>query len=440
MAAREYDKMSAAIQCGHPRAVRYCALAAVIMAYGWGYRGTVGHEQGAMVPAALLGLVLCLGAGRVDWHRRAVVVGFCAAVGWAWGGSISYMEQTFYVLSDSFYDVLYGYTMLFFIGALWAGCGGAILGLGLTEPRSDLEGLTRPFIWLGLVYLLGYLYLACVPEHNEAYETFTVHHFHDGDWLSATLAFMVGALYVVVRPKDRRGALLIMSAAMAWWIGYGLLTKLGGLRLVPLHRSESWGGVLGVLIALVIFLVRRRNWAALMLSLYGTVGGGLAFALAVFVHNLLVTRWGPFAQVQLPLCAWRLTEVTFGGLMGFALALGTLRLLRGGLKIYRCPSLSSTPSAIPWRHCQEANGLNRIGGFSKTNTSGSSGSASSRAMRNGPRSRFNSGISAYTSPGRRTGRENISCWNGTKEGQPTRHCRNVKKWVALDQLHIPDLP
>ena len=33
----------------------YCALAAVAMAYGWGYRGTVGHEAGAMVPGALLG-------------------------------------------------------------------------------------------------------------------------------------------------------------------------------------------------------------------------------------------------------------------------------------------------------------------------------------------------------------------------------------------------
>jgi hypothetical protein len=99
--------------------IRYCALAALIMAYGWGYRGTVGHEQGAMLPGALLGLVLCLGSGRADWQRRSVLVGLCAAVGWAWGGSISYMEQTLYVQSDSFIDVLYGYSILF----LLAGCG-----------------------------------------------------------------------------------------------------------------------------------------------------------------------------------------------------------------------------------------------------------------------------------------------------------------------------
>ncbi len=66
--------------------MKYCALAAIAMAYGWAYRGTVGHEAGAMIPGALLGLVLCLGSGRLDWHRRAAVVGLFAAVGWAWGG------------------------------------------------------------------------------------------------------------------------------------------------------------------------------------------------------------------------------------------------------------------------------------------------------------------------------------------------------------------
>src|SRR5690606_16001669 len=66
-----------------------CALAAVVMAYGWGYRGIVGHEGGAMVPGALLGLAVCLGSARLDWHRRAAVAGLFGAVGWAWGGSFS---------------------------------------------------------------------------------------------------------------------------------------------------------------------------------------------------------------------------------------------------------------------------------------------------------------------------------------------------------------
>ena len=154
--------------------LRFYALAGVVMAYGWGYRGTVGHEGGAMVPGALLGLVLCLGSGRSDWHCRAAVVGLFAAVGWAWGGSISYMEQTFYVMSDSFPDVLYGYAMLFVIGALWAGCGGAILGLGLTESRSELERLARPFVAVCTAFFLVYLYFLVMPEASEVSQNSTM--------------------------------------------------------------------------------------------------------------------------------------------------------------------------------------------------------------------------------------------------------------------------
>jgi hypothetical protein len=72
--------------------VPLCLMAALVMAYGWGYRGIVGHEGGAMVPGALLGMAICLASGRGDWYRRTAVAGLFGAVGWAWGGSMSYME------------------------------------------------------------------------------------------------------------------------------------------------------------------------------------------------------------------------------------------------------------------------------------------------------------------------------------------------------------
>ena len=61
----------------------YTVLAAAIMAYGWRYRGSVGHEAGAMVPGALLGLVVALASGRSDWQRRTVAAGLFA-VGISW--------------------------------------------------------------------------------------------------------------------------------------------------------------------------------------------------------------------------------------------------------------------------------------------------------------------------------------------------------------------
>jgi hypothetical protein len=305
-----------------------CLLAAFAMAYGWAYRGTVGSEPGATVPGALLGLTLCLGSGRPDWHHRAAVAGLFGAIGWAWGGSLSYMEQTFYVLSGSFPDVLYGYAMLFFLGALWAGIGGAVLGLALTEPVSVLEGLIRPFTAVCAAFLTAYLLFFFTPSLAEAYETLSVRQFHRTVWLAAAITLVVSGLYWLLRRQDRPGAALLFCGAGAWWIGYLVFTKFGGLRLAPLHRGEGWGGLVGILIVLLVYLERRRNRAALLLSLYGILGGGLAFALAVFLRHPLAIHWGPF-HGNWP--HWRFAEANFGFFMGLAMARGALRLIRRGL-------------------------------------------------------------------------------------------------------------
>jgi len=305
-----------------------CLLAAFAMAYGWAYRGTVGSEPGATVPGALLGLTLCLASGRTDWRRRAAVAGLFGAIGWAWGGSLSYMEQTFYTLSGSFPDVMYGYSMLFLLGALWAGIGGGVLGLALTEPISVLEGLMRPFTAVCAAFLASYLFFFFSPSLAEATETLSVRQFHRTVWLAAAIALVVSGVYWLVRREDRGGAVLIFRGAAAWWIGYLAFTKIGGLRLAPLHRGEGWGGLIGVLFVLMLYLRQRRNRAALMLALYGILAGGLAFPLAVFLRHPLAIHWGPF-QGNVP--QWRFAEANFGFFMGLGMALGALQLIRGGL-------------------------------------------------------------------------------------------------------------
>jgi len=305
-----------------------CLLSAIAMAYGWAYRGTVGFEEGAMVPGALLGLALSLGSGRPDWQRRAAIAGLFGSIGWAWGGSLSYMEQTLYALSGSFPDVLYGYTMLFFLGALWAGIGAGILGLAWTEPISVLEGLIRPFTAVSAGLLASYLCFFSHPAWAEALETLSVAQFHRTAWLAAAITLVVSGGYWLLRPKDRAGAALLFQGAAAWWIGYLVFTKFGGLRLAPLHRSEGWGGLIGILAVLLVYLKRRNNRAALVLCLYGVLGGGLAFPLAVFLRHPIAIHLGPF-HGNWP--QWRVAEFSFGFFMGLAIALGTLRLLRGGL-------------------------------------------------------------------------------------------------------------
>jgi len=113
-------------------------LSALAMSVGWGIRGDYGHETGAMIPGALLGLSICLGSGRPDWRRRATIMAMCGAIGWAFGGQMSYGRITGYTGSSSLLDVTYGYGCLFLIGGLWAGIGSAVLSLSVTQPRSAI--------------------------------------------------------------------------------------------------------------------------------------------------------------------------------------------------------------------------------------------------------------------------------------------------------------
>lgn len=316
-----------------------CTLAAIVMAYGWGFRGVVGHEGGAMVPGAMLGLAVCLASRRADWQRRAAVAGLFGAVGWSWGGSLSYMEHTMFSVSDSWPDVLYGYAMLFFLGALWAGTGGAILGMAFTLKRSRLEPLARVFATMSAAFLTTYLYMLFNPSVKEAYEQFTVDHFHDGEWLPATTILVVALVHGVARRRDRAAASLFFACAASWWAFYLALTKFGGLVLAPPFRSESWSGVLGILAALVVYLVLTKNHAALLLCRYGMLGGGLAFMVAVFVRHPVRVGWGPLHHVMKELPQWKIAEESFGLFMGLTIAIGAARLERQGL----APAQDDTP-------------------------------------------------------------------------------------------------
>src|SRR5438093_12243691 len=128
----------------------FCVLGvALSRSIGWGIRGNFGHEYGAMIPGALASLAAALLAGRSDWHRRGVFFAFFGALGWSFGGSISYMQVIAYTHSGHSGSVLYGFACLFVIGFLWAAIGGA----GTALPALlDRDRLTEFFIPLSVVF------------------------------------------------------------------------------------------------------------------------------------------------------------------------------------------------------------------------------------------------------------------------------------------------
>jgi len=306
----------------------FLLLPALAMSVGWGFRGDYGHEAGAMVPGALVALAVCLASQRSDWWGRASVLGMLGAIGWAFGGQMSYGRIVGYTMHSSFWDVSYGFACLFVIGALWGGIGAGILALGVTRPRAELERLVGPV----LAVLVAWLALDSTGVAEQLGDPWST---YDVDWVAAASALVVAGVYALAVPRARRACVLVGLLAGGWWLGFGLLTLGLGLRMTP-PRSDNWAGCIGLFAGLLTYLVGTRNRAALMLTWYGLLAGGLGFLLGDFVQVLARAQWGPIGRCDAlqHLDYWKWMEQLFGLVMGLGVAMGFWRLLRGGLRTW----------------------------------------------------------------------------------------------------------
>jgi hypothetical protein len=294
-------------------------LSGLAMSVGWGFRGDYGHEAGAMVPGALLGLAICLASGRRDWWRRASLMALCGGIGWAFGGQMSYGIVIGYTASSSLPDVAYGYASLFLIGGLWGGIGSGILALSVTQSRSYLERFAGPLVTLWLVWLA--MDLSGFTE--QLVERW---YLHDTDWFAATSALLVAGVYALLVRRDRSACIFILVLAVGWWAGYIILTGVLGLHMTP-PRSDNWSGCVGLFIALVFYLIRRKDRAALMIALCGFLAGGVGFAVGDFANMLGRAQWGPIGGLSVlqGLDYWKWMEQLFGLIMGLGVGWTFLR-------------------------------------------------------------------------------------------------------------------
>ncbi len=123
-------------------------LVAISLSIGWGIRGNFGHEYGAMIGGVLAAIAAILLSGREDWRTRIPYVAMFGGLGWAFGGSISYMQVISYTHSGHAPSVLYGFAGTFLIGFLWASMGGVGVALPLVADRDFLTRLFTPILWV----------------------------------------------------------------------------------------------------------------------------------------------------------------------------------------------------------------------------------------------------------------------------------------------------
>jgi hypothetical protein len=83
-------------------------------------------------------------------------------------------------------------------------------------------------------------------------------------------------------------------------------------------------------IALVLYLFRRRNRAAVTVAIFGFLAGGVGFAVGDFVQMLGRAQWGPIGRWESlqGLDYWKWMEQLFGLIMGAGIGFVFLRRIR----------------------------------------------------------------------------------------------------------------
>lgn len=318
-------------------------LAALSLSIGWGVRGQWGHEYGAMIPGALAAMAVCLMSGREDWRRRVAYFAFFGALGWSFGGSMSYGHVIGYAASAHFPSVVYGLFCLFVIGFLWGAIGGAGTALPAVFDRDRLAELFPPGI---MVFLLWWLEGAVpgmlldrkliIPADLAWMD------WYDTDWLAALLAVEASLILWLRVPRLRRACSLVLHMSVGWWVGFLGLVVLLGIRMTP-PRGDNWAGVLGMTAGMLVYFWREGFHSVVFASLVTGFFGGLGFSggdAAKLAGMSLFEEAAKRAAIQIN---WHsLLEQSFGFISGIGAAVTM------GMLSTRTPRLAEEPPTRRW--------------------------------------------------------------------------------------------
>ena len=303
-------------------------VTALSVSIGWGVRGQFGHEYGAALAGALGGMTIAMLSGRPDWLARVHYFAFLGAVGFGFGGAMSYMKTLAYTHSSDSMTVLYGFACLMVLGALWAAPAAAGMGLA---AYLDREELTKLFVPLSAIFLAWHFDYLARPLVRQLHFL----RYLGSQGFGALVALLVVGVVVLVRRRYwGAGTLLIVSMSVGAWIGHLLLIQLAHLDMNP-PRGDTWAGNVGIVGGILFFCWRRKLGGVAFATLGGLLLGGIGFTLGAAV-KLTVMRSGFDTN-------WHsVLEQTQGFLLGTALAVTM------GLLARRAPPLTDEPRTRRW--------------------------------------------------------------------------------------------
>ncbi len=316
-------------------------LCGLSLCVGWGIRGNFGHEYGAAIPGALAAMAIVLLSGREDWLRYIHFFALFGAIGWSFGGSMSYMMVVGYTHSSHIPTVLYGFANLFVIGFLWAALGGAGTALPafLVEYNQDKTISLLPILFVPMcAVFIGWSLQAVVVDFIFAPKRMQRHesplYWYDSDWLAALVAIVATLLIIIIRGKIDMGTSLILYLGVGWFVGFLLLVNVFKLRMTP-PRGDNWAGCVGMVLGMLAYCWHYKLGGLAFVTLMSGFTGGIAFSFGqllklIGIKTGLQTNWhSVMEQLQ-------------GLLFGIGLA------ITFGLILNRTPLLETAPTFPRW--------------------------------------------------------------------------------------------
>jgi hypothetical protein len=236
----------------------WCVLGAVAMSLGWGLRGSIGGGSlGAMIPGAMIGLVLSL---MLDRRSDAGLIAAFSAIGVGFGGQETYGQTVGLSLqAETFWWAILGFAIK---GAAWGLLGGAFIGIALDRQRHTTVQLLSGFAIMVLGTWLGWQFL---NNPKLIYFSNLLDRPREELWAGLWL----GGLLLLAWLRSRVTSLFALYGAIGGGIGFAVGASLQPMgRVVWASMPLGWwkameltfGGLLGL--AYILCASRLRDGIA----------------------------------------------------------------------------------------------------------------------------------------------------------------------------------
>lgn len=263
-------------------AILFIVLSTISISYAWGMRGTtIGGEKGAMLPGAVMGLLIAFFSGSEILRDNFFMLSAVGSMSMYFGGSMTYGETLGISMNTKpAENYKKGLIALFIKGFIWFGIFGSFIGIFITASTGEYYSI-KDII----------LIFALMP------------------------VFALTGYFLLNKPLN---------------VKKGKFPKIYFSKT----RQECWGGLLGILVLLTLFMWLRSDIFSILLmlgsALSGAIGWVIAQAFQVFSKYPMKNGKYFFKNLQKRnmLECWKIMEFTLGAIGGLGVSI-TIVLLSG---------------------------------------------------------------------------------------------------------------